>query len=81
MPKTDFGGKQVDALEIGFKSVREDWNEYNLNDGSILRIKLVLADVLRIVGEYDSEDTPVYKLKTANMMIVKSPDDLKRKRI
>lgn len=79
MPKIQWQGKDVDALEIRFKGVREEWNEYDLEDGSTIRMKLVVTEILRVQGEYDPENNPVYVIKSGNMAVVKSPDELKRK--
>ena len=79
MPKIKWQGKDVDALEIRFKGVREEWNEYDLEDGSIIRMKLVVTEILRVQGEYDPENNPAYVIKSGIIAVVKSPDELKRK--
>ena len=45
--------KNYEYLE--FETVREDWNEYRIEDGSLLRIKFVMIKILRreIPGGYD----------------------------
>ena len=62
MPKVKWQGQDVDALEVRFRSVREDWNEYDLEDGSTLRMKAVVTDIVRVEGQYDPENNPVYLL-------------------
>ena len=79
MPKINFQGREVDATEIEFQTRKEDWNEYQLMDGSIVRMKLVVSEILRIEGVYDKEGNPVYHIKSTNVAAVKSPDGLKRK--
>lgn len=79
MPQIKWQGKDVDALEIRFKGVREEWSEYDLEDGTTIRAKLVVTEILRLQGEYDPENNPMYLVKSANMVVVKAPDDLKRK--
>lgn len=79
MPKVKWQGEEVEGLEVRFKSVREDWNEYDLEDGSTIRVKLVVSDVIRLNDKYDQEDNPIYVVKSGNMVIVKSPDHLKKK--
>ena len=78
MPKINFGGKEVDALSIRFKSVREEWNEYNLEDGTTLKMKSVASDILRVIDHYDQEGNPVYIVKSTNLVVVDSPDNLKK---
>lgn len=46
-------GSIVRGILTDFEVVREDWNEYTLDDGTILRVKNVLVRVLRLVDEND----------------------------
>lgn len=79
MPTVNWKGKSVEALDVRFKNIKEEWNEYQLEDGSILRTKSVVSEILRIPEEYDREGNPVYMVKSANMIVTRSPDDLKKK--
>ena len=78
MSKIIYGGKEVDGEDMSFSLVREDWNTYQLHDGTELRMRLVVSEVVRISGEFDREGNPVYVVKSGNMLVVKSPDNLKR---
>ena len=78
MPVVKWQGRDVDALEVRFKSNHEEWNEYTIDDGSVLRMKTIISEVLRLTDEYDPEGNPVYIVKSANMLAVKSPDHLKK---
>ncbi len=78
MPKIPFQGQQVDATEVDFETRKEDWNEYQLMDGSTIKMKLVMAEIFRVEGRYDNEGNPIYVLKSKNVLIVRSPDDLKK---
>ena len=79
MPKINFQGREVDATEVEFQTRKEDWNEYQLMDGSIIKMKLVVSGIFRIDGLFDNEGNPVYQIKSTNVPVVKSPDTLKRK--
>lgn len=79
MPKINFQGREVDATEVEFQTRKEDWNEYQLMDGSVIKMKLVVSEIFRIEGVYDNEGNPVYHIKSANVPLVRSPDNLKRK--
>jgi hypothetical protein len=65
--------------EIEFQTRKEDWNEYQLMDGTVIKMKLVVSEILRIEGVYDEEGNPAYRIKSTNVPVVKSPDALKRK--
>ena len=79
MTKINFQGREVDATEVDFQTRKEDWNEYQLMDGSEVKMKLVVSGVFRIDSLYDDEGNPVYQIKSTNIAAVKSPDNLKRK--
>ena len=75
---SNFQGKEVDATEVRFQTIREEWNEYQLMDGTVLRMKAVVGEVFRVEDTYDNEGNPVYQVKSNNMLIVKSTDALKK---
>jgi hypothetical protein len=79
MPKVNWQGRQADGLELHFKTIREDWNEYDLEDGSTVRMKAVVTEIVRVDGEFDPEGNPIYMVKAGNMIVVKSPENLKKK--
>lgn len=78
MPKVPYKGKQVDAIEVNFKVEREDWNQYQLSDGSELRMRLIVRQVYIVPGEYDDEGKPIYVVTSGNMLMVNVPDNLMR---
>ena len=75
--ETPDGPKQ--ATEVGFRTAGEHWNEYLLDDGSVLRLKLVVTSVVRIEDTYDNDGNPVYMAQSTNVLGVSSPDELRRK--
>ena len=79
MPKINFQGREVDATEVEFQTRKEDWNEYQLMDGTVIKMKMVVSGVFRIDGQYDNERNPVYQIKSGNVAAVTSPDTLKKK--
>lgn len=79
MPKVNWQGRQVDALSIRFKSIKEDWNEYDLEDGTTIKMKAVVSDIVRVDGQFDPEGNPVYLVKSGNMVVIDCPDNLKKK--
>lgn len=78
MPKVPYKGKQVDAIEVSFKVDREDWNQYQLADGSELRMRLIVRQVFFLPGEFDDEGNPVYSVSSGNMLMVNAPDHMRR---
>ena len=71
-------GEMVDATELSFQNVREYWNEYLLDDGTIIKLKPVATEIFRIDDHYDSQGNPVYVLQSTNILVVNVPDEMKR---
>ena len=74
-----FGGREVAATPIDVNQSSELWNHYLLEDGTTLKMKLVLTKVLRVDGEFDPEGNPVYVMQSTNVTAISAPKHLKRK--
>lgn len=72
-------GKMVSATTIGFQVGGEHFNEYVLDDGTLLRLKPVMTEILRVDDMYDGEGNPVYVAKAQNVVVASSPDKLRKK--
>ena len=58
-------GRKGFAIEVGFEPIHEDWNVYELADGTRLRVKTKLARAFQIVDEagdpiYGEDGEPEY---------------------
>jgi len=71
-------GSEVEADVIGFRTNAEYFNEYLLEDGTVLRMKPVVTDVIRIPGQYDPMGNPAYVIQSTNVTAVDSPEELRR---
>ncbi len=67
-------GKDHDATPVGFQNAREYWNEYLLDDGTIIRLKLVATEVLRVDDMLDANGAPIYVVKSTNVMTANPPE-------
>ena len=76
--KLNLGGRDVLATPIEANQASERWNEYLLEDGTILKMKLILKKVLRVDGEYDGEGNPVYVMQSTNVTSITAPGELKK---
>lgn len=77
--KINFGGEEVDATPIDVNQTNEYWNQYLLDDGTVIKMKLVATKILRIDNKYDKEGNPVYFVQSTNVLSVNASDSLKRK--
>lgn len=71
-------GQEVEATVMTFQEGGEHWNEYIVGDGTLVRMKLVATEVLRLDGEYDLEGNPIYLINSTNVTHVSAPDELRK---
>jgi hypothetical protein len=69
--KIPFKNEMVDGVEVSFKTKIEEWNEYELEDGEILRFKSVVTSIARTEA-YNDYGQPVYAVKSENVASVKN---------
>ena len=66
--------------EVDFENAKEEWNIYKLADGTTLKIKLVLVNVVRSRDKYDPLGNPIYGITSQNIVkTLNVPEKLKRK--
>jgi hypothetical protein len=75
--RINFGGRDVDATQLDFKTIKEEWNEYQASDGTTLKIKIVLTDVYKL-DQYDQDSNPIYVVKSSNVLATSVPEHLKK---
>ena len=71
-------GRTVEGVVVPFQTGGEHWNEYLIEDGSVLKVKLVATEIIRVDGQYDDQGNPMYVLHNTQVVVVDSPDDLRR---
>ncbi|MFN2544767.1 MAG: hypothetical protein ABR600_09415 [Actinomycetota bacterium] len=69
----------MDATVVPFQAVTENFNEYLLSDGTVLNMKLVVTEVVRIDNMYDDQGQPVYSVNSQNVTSISVPDELLRR--
>lgn len=58
------------TVEVDWKSEKEYWNEYKLDDGSTLKVKLVLRGVRRAIDQHTPDGNPIYMINSQNVVRV-----------
>lgn len=71
-------GRTLDGVSLPFQTGAEHWNEYLVDDGTVIRMKVVAVDIVRIDGEYDAEGNPIYVVQSTNVTSISAPDNLRR---
>jgi len=77
--KLNFGSEVVEATPVDVNQANEYFNQYFLEDGTVLKMKLVATKVFRIDDRYDQEGNPIYFVQSTNVLSVNSPTELKKK--
>lgn len=77
-PPTQEQIETSDKVEVDFKEKTERWNEYLVEDGTKLRIKLVVTKVERS-GFFDQMGYPIYGVSTHIVTRVSAPKALRKK--
>lgn len=72
-------GDSANATPVQINQSSEQWNTYLLEDGSVLKVKLVVTKVSRLDNSYDAEGNPVYIFQSTNVTSVETPENLKKK--
>lgn len=76
--RINIGDRSIEAEDMEFKTGREDWNEYQVEDGFAVRIKLVVSSILK-TGERDPQGNPVYIVQSTNIVKVLPPETYAKK--
>jgi len=60
----NFQGKMVEATEVDFFTRKEDFNEYQLSDGKVLKIKWVVTGIIK-VNEEKPDGSSAYRFQAS----------------
>jgi hypothetical protein len=71
--KVRVGDQEYDAIEQDFEIAREDWNEYKLLDGGVIRLKTTVQKIFRVL---DSGGKPVVTPEGDPHVIVRHKTDV-----
>ena len=66
--KVPYQGRQVEGKSVDFLTRKEDFNEYQLTDGKILRIKMVVTRIVKLEEEKAPDGSPIYLIQSQNIV-------------
>jgi hypothetical protein len=78
--RINIGDRTIEAEDMEFQTGREDWSEYQVEDGFTVRIKLVVSSILK-TQERDPQGNPVYIVQSTNIVKVLPPETYTRKEV
>lgn len=70
--QVEWNGRVYPLVPVPVVSAQEYWNQYVLEDGSSIKMKSVVSEVLRLEGARDGDGNLVYMLKSGNVTSVNS---------
>ncbi len=66
--KINIGGRVVEAEQIDFEPMKEEWNEYSLSDGNVLRLKIIVTSIFRTEEKDPITGFPLYFVQSNNVV-------------
>ena len=76
--KVNLQGQDIWGEEVEFETEGETFNTYILHDGTRLKIKTVVTEVLRLEAHKPDGD-PLYLVNSTNIVSAVVPESLKKK--
>lgn len=66
------GDEIVDGEELDFEPLKESWNEYRCEDGSYVKLKVVVSKIVRL-EKTNPQGEPVYQIMSTNVVAATPP--------
>ena len=67
-------GETINAERMNFKRATEEWNEYSLDDGTLVRIKLVATSIFRWNEPHPTTGEARFTVRSNNVVSVEPPE-------
>jgi hypothetical protein len=72
--KVKLGNDWVEGEEVPVERSHEEWSSHVLADGTSLRLKPIVLQVVKLPGRYDTDGNPVYVVRSHVILAVDSPE-------
>ena len=76
--KIEYLGKQVEGEDLEFDSIKEGWDEFKTEDGTIVKVKLYVSNVIRAKDLKTESGEPLYIVKHGTIVTTVVPEKLKK---
>ena len=71
--KLNLGGEAVEAEKMDFKPIDENWSLYRLEDGTVVKLRLIVSEIFKLPGADPLTGMPQFLAKSSNVMAVEPP--------
>jgi hypothetical protein len=68
--KLNLGGQHIEGQTMGFTAVEEPWSFYRLEDGTTIKMKLVVSDVIKLPDPDPVTGLPQFIVRSSNVLSV-----------
>jgi len=77
--KVKIGEDWVDGEEMQFTMEREDWNIYNLEDGTKIKVKLIPTKIVKTDMRHPVRNDPIYSISSSTIVEAEVLESQKKK--
>jgi hypothetical protein len=71
--RMNIGGQVVEAEKVDYKPIEEPWSLYRLEDGTTVKLKLVVSEVFRLPHPDPVTGLPQLMVRSSNIISVEPP--------
>jgi hypothetical protein len=68
-------GREVEATQMSFKPRKEDWNEYECEDGTIIKVKVIVTEIYRLEEMDPATGKHNWLVKSNNVIATVEPSE------
>jgi hypothetical protein len=72
-------GKDFTGENVGVESSNEPWAQYELSDGTTVKVKMVMLEAIRLDTYNEMTGDPIYQFQFQQIVGIFPPEALKRK--
>lgn len=65
-------------MRLRFSAANEPWTEYQLEDGTIVRVRVIMVRAVKRDGQFNDQGAPLYDLEMQQIVNVDAPSELCR---
>ena len=73
-------GRKVDGVAVDVKESTERWSQFELEDGTVIKVKITMTGASRAIKDYDPGGLPWYQMHMVPVFApMEVPEKLKKK--
>jgi hypothetical protein len=67
--RVKYGNEWVEGEELDFEPLKETWNEYRCEDGSFVKLKIVVSKIVKL-QKRNPQGEPIFQVASANVLSI-----------